>query len=580
MLRILSKYMAALLLATFLFSPFAVSASATPLGAEDETILEKMPLDVKIGQMLMIGFKGQDIDDSLGKMIQSVKPGAIVLFGRNIRTARQITDLNAAAQKLAVKTSGIPLLIAADQEGGNVVRIKTTYPLPSALALGLTDDTALVERAGSASGNLMKTLGLNMNLAPVMDVAAAGKSKFLGTRSFGSDPNLVTKMSFSFAAGLDASGVMPTAKHFPGHGGFDGDSHLGAVENDEDRSHLDRLDLAPFTHMAAQSKLPWAVMLAHVSYPALDPSKTPATFSKPIVTGLLRGKLGFNGIVLTDDIEMAGASTVANVNERAIRAVEAGADLIMIAWNRKIQSSVSKALASAVKSGRLSESRIDESLRRLLTAKRRFADVNRAKPSNDELKIAVKNEAFKDIAQAAVISRLAHQSAASNRKFQEFALDKDVVVFSANRGFSSQIKNLLDGERNVRTYDLASDSNSDSANPARIAKVMRSNANSVGVFYVSGRTVAKIASKLESDVTKRMLLVTVEPPGILPNFNDFKEVVDIYVRHPDLGKLIAEHYFRQETEAEPIRQPSSTTSSFTQDPPGSSQSAERLPEAQ
>ncbi|MES2854219.1 MAG: glycoside hydrolase family 3 N-terminal domain-containing protein, partial [Bdellovibrionota bacterium] len=300
---------------------FTSPSHRTSLTPEYETILAKMPLDVKVGQMLMIGFKGQKIDDSLSLMIKKVKPGAIVLFGRNIRTARQTADLNESAQSLSRKLSQVPLLIAADQEGGNVVRIKTVYPLPSALALGLADDPGLVLRAGAATGTLMKTLGLNMNLAPVMDVAAPTRSKFLGTRSYSNDPGIVTKMSFGFAEGLETSGVLPTAKHFPGHGGFEGDSHLAAVENGDGKSQLEKVDLVPFTHMAAQSKLPWAIMLAHASYPALDPSRVPATFSRPIVTDLLRGKLGFNGIVLTDDIEMAGASTVADVNERAIRAI-------------------------------------------------------------------------------------------------------------------------------------------------------------------------------------------------------------------------------------------------------------------
>jgi hypothetical protein len=169
------------------------------------------------------------------------------------------------------------------------------------------------------------------------------------------------------------------------------------------------------------------------------------------------------------------------------------------------------------------------------------------------------------------------RKSASSKKLQEFAVDRGVVVFSANRNFSNQFKAVASEEHAVRIYDIASDSNSDSANPLRIAKVMRSNPDSVGVFYVSGRTVAQIASKLDADVTKRMLLVTTEPTALIPNYKEFQDMVDIYARHPELGKLIAEHYFVSAPEA--IRQPSAT-GSFTQDPHESYQSAEHLPEAQ
>ena len=170
---------------------------------------------------------GEKLNHGLDSAIRGNKPGAIIVFGRNIKSADQISKLCYSAQAASYEATGVPLLIAVDQEGGNVTRIRTAPPLPSALALGKTRDPALAKEAGHGTGRLLRSLGFNMNLAPVMDVTDPSHDRFIGTRTFGDDPQLVAKMSTAFALGLQESDILPTGKHFPGHGGLNQDSHLG-----------------------------------------------------------------------------------------------------------------------------------------------------------------------------------------------------------------------------------------------------------------------------------------------------------------------------------------------------------------
>lgn len=517
-------------------APPSYKPISAPLSEEDEALLAKLPLRVKIGQMMMVGFMGETVDYSLKKIIERVHPGAIVVFSRNIKTARQISELNREAQATSMRESSLPLLIACDQEGGDVVRLKTPYPLPSALAFGIADDTALAQKAGTATGQLMRTLGFNMNLAPVLDVADPKAARFIGTRSFGKDPKLVATLGRSFAAGLDGAGILPTTKHFPGHGGVKEDSHTGTPVKDDLLPQLEQLHIAPFEQMRAEFESSWAVMLAHVAYPALDPSKMPATFSKPIVTDLLRNKLQFDGLVITDDIEMAGASVVGDINERAVRAVEAGVDLIMVAWNKKMMAQISDSLVKAVKTGRLTEARIDESLRRIISAKRKYANTADASPSLKDLRTALQNPAFKEVADASVSARFNIPPSESELEFLKANEDKPILLFSASLRFTKDFTDAV-APREVKPYRITLKQTFD------IDRVMRSNPSSIGVFYASGPLVAKIGSRISDDVASRMLLVTVEAPGSIENADDFKALADVYYRHPSLGTLVAKGYF-------------------------------------
>jgi beta-N-acetylhexosaminidase len=514
----------------------ATSKITSPqLDKDDEALIKAMPLKDKIGQMLFLGFTGTTINETLKPIIAGLKPGGLVMFGRNIKTAPQVSELNRAIQDASMKSCGLPLLVGVDQEGGNVIRIKTQYPLPAALAFGQSGDPKLVERAGVATGKLLHTLGFNMDLAPVLDVGDPNSPRFIGTRSYGSDPELVSRLGSAFSEGLQQEHILPTTKHFPGHGGVNGDSHTSLPERKATLAQMEKHDLIPFEQLQKRVEKPWAVMLAHVSYPDLDPSGEPASFSKIIVTDILRNRIGFKGVVITDDIQMAGAGIIDDVRERAVRAVEAGVDMIMITWNRKTQAAVAVAIERAVKEGRISEARINESVRRIVSAKREYAPTAK-KASVEDLRLALKSTEFQSLADEAVQTVFKRAPTKSEKSYVEYAGDRPLILFSANANFATTFKSAL-SDRKIRTYTLSSHQSFD------IDRVMRSNPEAAGVFYVSGNQIARIASKISDDVASRMLVVTVEPPGILPNADNFKFISDVYYRHPQLGKFIAQRYF-------------------------------------
>ncbi len=524
-------------------APASVEGGVTP--EEIESKLRSMTLQQKVGQLLLVGFMGTESNYSLDKVIDAVHPGGIVVFSRNIKTARQISTLTIDAQKRSIKSSTLPLFVAVDQEGGDVLRVRTAMPLPSALSLGDTNNSKLLDEAGHETGILLKTLGFNMNLAPVLDISDPTEKTFIGTRTFGSDPARVSEMGTHFASGLEQAGVLSTAKHFPGHGGIRGDSHKETPEVDATMKEMIKNDLSPFAAMEEKMGDHWAVMLAHVSYPKLDPTGTPATFSKPIVTGILRKQMGFNGLIITDDIEMAGAEAIKDTHERALKAIEAGADMIMVAWNKRLQSEIAGSLLRAVKTGKLPESRVDESIRRIIAFKARYSTMDPHVPTDDELRFAVQNPKLEEIGQEVVRSKFARLDHAVTPAGDHASEGKPVYVFTASDRFYQTFRTALT-ERKSRHYHLGEDKSVD------IDRVLRVNPDALGLLYVSGPRIARIASTITPEIAKRIVVVNVETEGAVKNAMDFRLIADIYYRHPNLGSLTATHLFNLQTIAAPV----------------------------
>ena len=512
------------------------SVEGEPTAEEIEKHIHAMTLQQKVGQLLLVGFMGTEGGHSLDRVIETIHPGGIVVFSRNIKTARQISALTVNAQKRSIKASTLPLFIAVDQEGGDVLRIRTAMPLPSALSLGDTNNPQLLDEAGHETGVLLKTLGFNMNLAPVLDISDPAEKTFIGTRTYGSEPARVSEMGTHFASGLEGAGVLSTAKHFPGHGGIRGDSHKETPEVDATMKEMVKNDLSPFAAMEEKMGDHWAVMLAHVSYPKLDASGTPATFSKPIVTGILRKQMGFNGLVITDDIEMAGAETIKDTHLRALKAIEAGADMIMVAWNKRLQAEIAVSLMKAVKSGVLPEARVDESLRRIIAFKARYSTMDPHTPTDDELRFALQNPKLEEIGQEVVRSKFARIDPSLTPAFDRAADGKTVYVFTASEKFYQTFRAAL-SDRKSRHYHLGENQTVD------IDRVMRVNPDALGLLYVSGPRIAKLAGAISADIAKRVIVVNVETEGAIKNAADFKLIVDIYYRHPNLGSLTAKHLF-------------------------------------
>ncbi|MBW3631432.1 MAG: beta-N-acetylhexosaminidase [Chloroflexi bacterium] len=341
-----------------------------------------MPLDVKIGQMILAGVEDETVGDDARHIINDLHIGNIILMGRNFDSPEQVLRLTQGLQDLAMSANGVPLLIGTDQEGGLVQRANYYAgftPMPPAELVGTAQDSALAEQYGRMVGEELHAVGVNIDFAPVLDVNDNPTNPVIGAlgRSFGVTPELVEESALPFMAGLHAAGVMATGKHFPGHGSTTADSHNALPFVDKDRAALDAVDIAPF-RAAIEAGID-AIMPAHVVYPALDPSGLPATLSEPILTGLLREELGFTGVIVTDDLGMEGVMQIAPPEESGVRAILAGADLLTCvrmttagACQPEMIEQLHEGLMRAAQDGRLPMERIDESVRRILALKMQY----------------------------------------------------------------------------------------------------------------------------------------------------------------------------------------------------------------
>jgi beta-N-acetylhexosaminidase len=326
-----------------------------------------MNLKTKISQLLVGGFDGTVPSKELSRLIKTHGLGGIILFQNNLESPGQIARLTNQLQHLSRHA---PLLIMIDEEGGRVSRLPPSFTrLPTAAMVGHCNSYDLCYRLGQVTARELKAVGINMNLSPVLDVYTNPANTVIGDRAFGSNPTLVSKLGLALMVGLQDQGVIACGKHFPGHGDTMADSHheLPTVSHTLDR--LIQVELKPFHH-AIQNRLQ-ALMTAHVVYTALDP-QFPATLSRKIVTKLLREAMGFRGLVVTDDLQMKAIADHYPLTEAAIRAVAAGADLLLICHRPEVLPIVLEALHQAVKRGTLSEKRIDLSLDRILSLKEKM----------------------------------------------------------------------------------------------------------------------------------------------------------------------------------------------------------------
>ncbi|MFC7440929.1 beta-N-acetylhexosaminidase [Laceyella putida] len=343
-----------------------------------EAALWQMTLEEKVGQMIMAGFYGEKPTEEARRLIQDGHVGSMILFAYtgNVKTPLQTAQLTNGLQKLAKETRlGLPLLIATDQEGGVVARLTTgATELPGNMALGATRNRELARQAAEITAKELKAIGIQMNLAPDLDVNVNPANPVIGVRSYGEKPTLVARFGAEQIKGLQENGVIATVKHFPGHGDTNVDSHLGLPVIHKSKQELEQVELVPFKKAIATGTD--AIMTAHIHVPALDPTPNlPATLSKPIITGLLREELGYNGLIITDSMTMAGvANYFGGVSQTAVKAVEAGADIILLTpeLTTEEQLDVHQTIVQAVRQGKISEDRINQSVLRILRAKMKY----------------------------------------------------------------------------------------------------------------------------------------------------------------------------------------------------------------
>lgn len=538
------KFFSLVLAFFFLFlGEKAGAQDKAPTNVEEPTLKQKiedklksMSVEQKIGQMFILGFSSTAFDKKYQKLLSSYQPGGLIVFGRNITSHQQIASLNFKTQSFLKKKVGVPALIMVDQEGGSVTRIKTRPSAPSALALGMTQNSELIEKAGRISGKMLKLLGFNMNLAPVLDLSPPEKHNFIGNRSFGGDPEKVKTMAQAFADGLKSADIIPTAKHFPGHGGITQDSHHSLPIKQESARQLYTRDLVPFRHFIQQS-YPSAIMIAHVAFPKIDPSGVPAAFSSIMINNLLRDRLGYNGLVITDDIEMAGADSVGDIGERAVQALEAGCDMIMVAWSPVRQRKAFNAVKKAVQSGRLSMDRIDDSVRRIVHAKLLLKE--------DEPEVPSKKQIFTNMKTLiSELKLLTHNVSLSNFKKSaeayphlkgSLAKSQPVSIFSADGNFLRSFSRQKKGR--VSFYPLSPKK----ADPVKGS--LKRQPKALPIYYVTGEGTARRLRNLDSKIKKRLVVVNSTHPGLIGDNEDFYAVFDIHSRDYKAGEWISDFLF-------------------------------------
>lgn len=334
-------------------------------------VLNDLTLEQKVGQLLMCGFHGQHADEQITRLIRDYHVGGVIYFRRNVESVDQLTRLSAELQDMAAEAGALPLMISVDQEGGMVARIdqEGMTQVPGNMALGATGNPEYTLECARILGCELKSIGIDMNLAPVVDVNNNPLNPVIGVRSYGEHAESVATHGVAAITGYQSQGIAATAKHFPGHGDTAVDSHLGMVTVPHDRNRLEQMELLPF-RKAIEAGVD-AIMTAHVMFPSIEPEPIPATLSHKVLTGLLREEMGFEGIIITDCLEMHAISKPYGVAEAAIRAVEAGADLILVSHTLQDQVAALEAIVEAVRMGRISEEVIHQAVERIMTWKRK-----------------------------------------------------------------------------------------------------------------------------------------------------------------------------------------------------------------
>ena len=336
-----------------------------------------LPFEQQIGQFFFIGLPGTTIDDEARELIEEIQPGGIILFGRNVQSPAQVRKLLDDCRALLPTQP----LCGIDQEGGLVDRLREIFPpMPSARAIRQHGDLAGVRTLGKISGELLRMLGFNINFAPVMSIITQERSQLtngLYSRSYGSSPGEVLGYTTVYVRGLQGTGILACLKHFPGIGAGAIDSHIEMPLVPLSRDDLLAQDLAPYIELfqRADDRVR-VVMVSHGGFPNIDIKKgttgglvEPASISPTIVSHLLRQELGYKHLVVTDDLEMGAISKHCEIEEAAVKAFEAGEDMLLICATPEIIRRGYRALLAAARDKRISERRIKESLKRIAATK-------------------------------------------------------------------------------------------------------------------------------------------------------------------------------------------------------------------
>lgn len=349
-------------------SPVIDTVEEIPISPAPPTFKQQvyaMPLEEKIGQLVLTGFEGTTVSETLRQAIEDVHIGHVILFKKNIESAAQLQQLNTDLLNLQTTT---PLWISLDEEGGNVSRMPNEFvKLPTAAKLARNYSVETVEKIGAQLGELLHENGFTTDFAPVFDVNSNRNNPVIGSRAFSSDIAEVKQYAMAFTNGLQQQNILAVAKHFPGHGDTNMDSHVALPIIHKSREQLQQTELVPFQYAIDEGMQ--MIMVGHLLVPAIDPEQA-ASQSSAVMKDLLREDMGFEGVVITDDLTMDALPD--DVVSSAVHAIIAGADIALIGHGTDQAIAAVHALKQAVTTGLLSEEQINESAYRILLLKQQY----------------------------------------------------------------------------------------------------------------------------------------------------------------------------------------------------------------
>ncbi|WP_242985324.1 beta-N-acetylhexosaminidase [Vallitalea okinawensis] len=332
-----------------------------------------LTLREKVGQRLVVGISGTTIDHVTEELISKYKIANIILFKNNIESNNQLKELCENLQRLVKKHTGRGAFITIDQEGGMVTRLaEDAVNMPGAMAIAAIGNPKNAYEAGKITGGQLKSLGVNFNLAPVVDINSNRDNPVIGVRSYGDCPENVAEYTVATTRGLLEGGVLASAKHFPGHGDTNVDSHLGLPQINKTLEELEKCELVPFQKVI-EANIP-AIMSAHILFPEIEKEQIPATMSREIITGLLKEKMGYKGLVVSDCMEMQAIKKYYGTVEGVKRAIMAGVDLVFISHTAELAREASDVLVNALECGELSMEEMDASIGKIFAWKEYYAD--------------------------------------------------------------------------------------------------------------------------------------------------------------------------------------------------------------
>lgn len=333
-----------------------------------------MTLKEKIGQKLIVGLKGNSLSSEFIHLVKDYKIGNVILFKQNIKNPAQLRSLCLSIQELVQQETGYPALIGIDQEGGGVSRLPGDFNVPGQMALAASGDPQNAQIAAEITSHMLQSFEINFNFAPVVDINSNPHNPIIGRRAYGDTAEKVISYALAALKGYQNNHFLCCAKHFPGHGDTTDDSHLSLPRIDKSFDELEELELRPFKTMI-DADCP-SIMVAHILYTNLQTADVPSSMSREIITGLLREKYGFSGLVVSDCMEMDAIHKYYGTVEGAIEAIKAGTDLVIISHSAKLAEEAAQHILEKVRCNKISLIELDESVSRILRYKKEYCREN------------------------------------------------------------------------------------------------------------------------------------------------------------------------------------------------------------